>query len=109
MDNIDWIKAFRLVFIISVNNHTEIINKDINRIDESYEKDVEDYVLNRRETGKSWKNLTVNERNEYEDWENYYYSEDIVNDKYHPDIFGILFVLRVQLFITIESMRLGKG
>lgn len=47
MDNIDWIKAFRLVFIISVNNHTEIINKDINRIDESYEKDVEDYVLNR--------------------------------------------------------------
>ena len=87
MDNIDWIKAFRLVFIISVNNHTEIINKDINRIDESYEKDVEDYVLNRRETGKSWKNLTINERNEYEDWENYYYSEDIVNDKYHPDIF----------------------
>ena len=53
MDNIDWIKAFRLAFIISVNNHTEIINKDINRIDESYEKDVEDYVLNRRETGKS--------------------------------------------------------
>ena len=55
MDNTDWIKAFRLVFNKSVNNHTEIINLDINRIDKSYEKGVEDYVLNRRETGKSWR------------------------------------------------------